>query len=118
MNADRFWYQLIIQKDPQTRRSLLDILSLPVYRFDTSSCTAPGPFVKPFTTIAIVIFSLVAVLHLPPPIFGWGGVIQRRGVAMGGSGAGVIVPSRRAGIGVGGGRGGTHQPRESCRKAA
>src|SRR3989449_8799849 len=71
MNADRFWYQLIIQKDPQTRRSLLDILSMSVYRFDTSRCTAPGPFVKPFTTIAIVIFSLVAVLHALPLILGW-----------------------------------------------
>ena len=91
MNADRFWYQLIIQKDPQTRRSLLDILSLPVYRFDTSSCTAPGPFVKPFTTIAIVIFSLVAVLHVLRLIFGWEVVINGLVMPMWVSVVGFIV---------------------------
>src|SRR2546428_3032728 len=114
MNADRFWYQLIIQKDPQTRRSLLDILSLPVYRFDTSSCTAPGPFVKPFTTIAIVIFSLVAVLHGLPPVFGWGGRINSLVMPQRVGGVGGIFAGRVALLARGGATPGQASLRQRC----
>ena len=62
-----------------------------VYRFDTSSCTALGPFVKPFTTIAIVIFSLVAVLHVLRLIFGWEVVINGLVMPMWVSVVGIIV---------------------------
>ena len=62
-----------------------------VYRFDTSSCTALGPFVKPFTTIAIVIFSLVAVLHVLRLIFGWEVLINRLVMPMWVSVVGFIV---------------------------
>ena len=62
-----------------------------MYRFDTSSCTVPGPFVRPFTTIAIVIFSLVAVLHVLRLIFGWEVVINRLVMPMWVSVVGFIV---------------------------
>ena len=62
-----------------------------VYRFDTSSCTAPGPFVKPFTTIAIVIFSLVAVLHVLRLMFRWEVVINGLVMPMWVSVVGIIV---------------------------
>src|SRR2546426_3763114 len=41
------------------------------------------PRMKPFTTIAIVIFSLVAVLHVLRLIFGWQAVID-----------GLVIPMR------------------------
>src|SRR5207245_3647777 len=47
-----------------------------VLPYHTSIATAPGPFVKPFTTFAIVVFSLVAVLHVLRLIFGWEVVIN------------------------------------------
>ena len=62
-----------------------------VYRFDTSSCTALGPFVKPFTTIAIVIFSLVAVLHVLRLMFRWEVVINGLVMPMWVSVVGIIV---------------------------
>src|SRR5207245_7043078 len=83
--------QLIIQKDPQTRRPLLDILSLPVYRCHASSATGRGLDVKPFTTIAIVLFSLVAVLHVLRLIFGWEVVINGLVMPMWASVVGLIV---------------------------
>ena len=46
---------------------------------------------KPFTTIAIVIFSLVAVLHALLLIFGWEAVINGMAVPMWASVVGVII---------------------------
>jgi len=59
--------------------------------FHTSIATAPGPFVKPFTTIAIVVFSLVAVLHVLRLIFGWEVVINGLVMPMWVSVVGFIV---------------------------
>jgi tellurite resistance protein TehA-like permease len=47
--------------------------------------------VKPFTTIAIVIFSLVAVLHVLRLIFGWEVVINGLVMPMWASVVGTIV---------------------------
>jgi len=47
--------------------------------------------VKPFTTIAIVIFSLVAVLHVLRLIFGWEAVINGLVMPMWVSAVGIIV---------------------------
>jgi len=47
--------------------------------------------VKPFTTIAIVIFSLVAVLHVLRLIFGWEAVINGLVMPMWVSVVGIIV---------------------------
>ena len=46
---------------------------------------------KPFTTIAIVIFSLVAVLHVLRLIFGWQAVIDGLVIPMWASVVGLIV---------------------------
>ena len=46
---------------------------------------------KPFTTIAIVIFSLVAVLHVLRLIFGWEAVINGLVMPMWVSVVGIIV---------------------------
>ena len=46
---------------------------------------------KPFTTIAIVIFTLVAVLHVLRLIFGWEAVIHGMVVPMWASVVGVII---------------------------
>ena len=46
---------------------------------------------KPFTTIAIVIFSLVAVLHVLRLIFGWEAVINGLVMPMWVSAVGIIV---------------------------
>ena len=46
---------------------------------------------KPFTTIAIVIFSLVAVLHVLRLIFGWEAVINGLVVPMWVSVVGTII---------------------------
>ena len=46
---------------------------------------------KPFTTIAIVIFSLVAVLHVLRMIFGWEVVINGLVMPMWVSVVGIIV---------------------------
>ena len=46
---------------------------------------------KPFTTIAIVIFSLVAVLHVLRLIFGWEAVIKGLVMPMWVSAVGIIV---------------------------
>jgi len=62
-----------------------------VYRFDTSSCAGPGPFVKPFTTFAIVVFSLVAVLHVLRLMFRWEVVINGLVMPMWVSVVGIIV---------------------------
>jgi len=59
--------------------------------FHTSIATAPGPFVKPFTTFAIVVFSLVAVLHVLRLIFGWEVVINGLVMPMWVSVVGIIV---------------------------
>ncbi len=59
--------------------------------FLTRSCTALGPFVKPFTTIAIVIFSLVAVLHVLRLMFRWEVVINGLVMPMWVSVVGIIV---------------------------
>jgi hypothetical protein len=47
--------------------------------------------VKPFTTIAIVIFSLVAVLHVLRLIFGWEAVIDGLVIPMWASVVGLII---------------------------
>ncbi len=59
--------------------------------FHTSSSTALGPFVKLFTTIAIVIFSLVAVLHVLRLMFRWEVVINGLVIPMWVSVVGIIV---------------------------
>ncbi len=46
---------------------------------------------KPFTTIAIVIFSLVAVLHVLRLIFGWQTVIDGLVIPMWASVVGLII---------------------------
>ncbi len=46
---------------------------------------------KPFTTIAIVIFSLVAVLHVLRLIFGWQAVIDGLVIPMWVSVVGLII---------------------------
>lgn len=46
---------------------------------------------KPFTTIAIVIFSLVAVLHVLRLIFGWQAVIDGLVIPMWASVVGLII---------------------------
>jgi len=46
---------------------------------------------KPFTTIAIVIFSLVAVLHMLRLIFGWQAVIDGLVIPMWASVVGLII---------------------------
>jgi hypothetical protein len=46
---------------------------------------------KPFTTIAIVIFSLVAVLHALRLIFGWQAVIDGLVIPMWASVVGLII---------------------------
>ena len=46
---------------------------------------------KPFTTIAIVIFSLVAVLHVLRLIFGWEAVINGMSVPMWASVLAIII---------------------------
>lgn len=46
---------------------------------------------KPFTTIAIVIFSLVAVLHVLRLIFGWEVVINGMAIPMWVSAVGFII---------------------------
>ena len=46
---------------------------------------------KPFITIAIVIFSLVAVLHVLRLIFGWQAVIDGLVIPMWASVAGLII---------------------------
>ncbi len=46
---------------------------------------------KPFTTIAIVIFSLVAVLHVLRLIFGWQAVINGLVIPMWASVVGLII---------------------------
>jgi hypothetical protein len=61
----------------------LDILFLSVYRSTHA--------VKPFTTIAIVIFSLMAVLHVLRLIFGWEAVINGLVIPMWASVVGTIV---------------------------
>jgi len=47
--------------------------------------------VKPFTTIAIVIFSLMAVLHVLRLIFGWEAVINGLVIPMWVSVVGTII---------------------------
>lgn len=46
---------------------------------------------KPFTSIAIVIFSLVAVLHVLRLIFGWQAVIDGLVIPMWASVVGLII---------------------------
>ena len=46
---------------------------------------------KPFTTIAIVIFSIVAVLHVLRLIFGWQAVIDGLVIPMWASVVGLII---------------------------
>ena len=46
---------------------------------------------KPFTTIAIVIFSLVAVVHVLRLIFGWEAVINGMVIPMWVSVVGIII---------------------------
>ena len=46
---------------------------------------------KPFTTIAIVIFSLVAVLHVLRLIFGWEAVVNGMVIPMWVSVVGVLI---------------------------
>ena len=52
---------------------------------------SPDLHVKPFTTIAIVIFSLVAVLHVLRLIFGWEAVINGLVIPMWASVVGLII---------------------------
>jgi hypothetical protein len=47
--------------------------------------------VKPFTTIAIVIFSLMAALHVLRLIFGWEAVIDGLVIPMWASVVGIII---------------------------
>jgi hypothetical protein len=47
--------------------------------------------VKPFTTIAIVIFSLMAALHVLRLIFGWEAVIDGLVIPMWASVVGLII---------------------------
>ena len=52
---------------------------------------SPDLHVKPFTTIAIVIFSLVAVLHVLRLIFGWEAAINGLVIPMWASLVGLII---------------------------